>query len=71
MDLNPYQGPALYVYNDAEFTQDDWKGIRSPTVGSLKRENPEKVGKFGIGFSSVYHITGRSLLLPVYYGLSS
>ena len=56
--LIPWQGPALYVSNDAEFSKDDWKGIISPTVGSLKRDNPEKVGKFGIGFSSVYHITG-------------
>ena len=48
------------MYNDAEFTKDDWKGIISPSVGSLKRDNPEKVGKFGIGVSSVYHVTGTT-----------
>ena len=57
------KGPALYVYNDAEFTPADWKGIISPTMGSNKSDNPEKVGKFGIGFSSVYHITGTENLI--------
>ena len=51
------QGPALYVYNNATFTAEDWRGIKSPRVGS-KKDDPDKVGKFGMGFSSVYHITG-------------
>ena len=51
------QGPALYVYNNATFTDADWKGIKSPRVGS-KKNDPDKVSKFGMGFSSVYHITG-------------
>ena len=54
------------MYNDAEFKKEDWKGIIRPSVGSLKRDNPEKVGKFGIGFSSVYHVTGK-----VMYNLSA
>ena len=56
-NFHPCQGPALYVYNDAEFTEKDWKGIIRPH-NSHKENNPEKVGKFGIGFSSVFHITG-------------
>ena len=52
-----FQGSALYVYNDAMFSKEDWKGIRSAGV-SQKRDKEEKVGKFGIGFSSVYHFTG-------------
>ena len=55
------QGPALFVYNNATFTEQDWRGIRNPRVGS-KKEDPDKVGKFGMGFSSVYHVTGDSLL---------
>ena len=54
------QGPALYVYNNAIFTEADWKGIY-PRVGS-KKDNPDKVGKFGMGFSSVYHVTGAITL---------
>lgn len=29
---------------------------------SNKHDDPLKVGKFGIGFKSVFHITGRVLL---------
>ena len=55
------QGPALYVYNNATFTEEDWRGIKSPRVGS-KKDCPDKVGKFGMGFSSVYHVTGDPIL---------
>lgn len=50
-------GTALYVYNDAVFTAEDWNGIQE-IARSRKREDPLKVGRFGIGFNSVYHITG-------------
>uniref|UniRef100_UPI0037E8DF6F sacsin n=1 Tax=Semicossyphus pulcher TaxID=241346 RepID=UPI0037E8DF6F len=55
-DLGEYQGPALYAYNNAAFTNDDWKGIQM-AGRSVKRNDPNKVGRFGIGFNSVYHIT--------------
>ena len=52
-----FQDGALFVYNDAEFTKEDWGGIRSAGF-SQKKEKVDKVGRFGIGFSSVYHLTG-------------
>ncbi|KAK9537522.1 hypothetical protein VZT92_005131 [Zoarces viviparus] len=55
-ELGEYQGPALYAYNNAAFTEDDWKGIQM-AGRSGKRNDPNKVGRFGIGFNSVYHIT--------------
>ncbi|XP_034150470.1 sacsin isoform X4 [Esox lucius] len=55
-DMAQYQGAALYVYNDAVFTTEDWNGIQE-IARSRKREDPLKVGRFGIGFNSVYHIT--------------
>lgn len=55
-DMAPYQGAALYVYNDAVFTEEDWHGIQE-IARSRKRDDPLKVGRFGIGFNSVYHIT--------------
>ncbi|XP_056145580.1 sacsin [Lampris incognitus] len=55
-ELGKYQGPALYAYNNAAFTVDDWKGIQA-AGRSVKRNDPNKVGRFGIGFNSVYHIT--------------
>ncbi|RXN35738.1 sacsin-like protein [Labeo rohita] len=52
-------GPVLYAFNDAAFTEEDWEGIQR--VGrSIKQDDPTKVGRFGIGFNSVYHITGRN-----------
>ena len=52
-----FQDGALFVFNDAEFTKEDWGGIRSAGF-SQKKEKVDKVGRFGIGFSSVYHLTG-------------
>ncbi|XP_077468209.1 sacsin isoform X1 [Stigmatopora argus] len=55
-DMAEYQGTALYVYNDAVFTAEDWNGIQE-IARSRKRDDPLKVGRFGIGFNSVYHIS--------------
>ncbi|KAK3608382.1 hypothetical protein CHS0354_035379 [Potamilus streckersoni] len=51
-----FKGPGLCVYNDAEFTEKDWEGIRMLN-SSVKEKDPIKVGRFGLGFKSVYHIT--------------
>ena len=55
--LVSFQGPSLMAYNDAAFTDKDWQSIQDMQQ-SVKAENPFKVGKFGIGFNSIYHITG-------------
>ncbi|KAK1169336.1 hypothetical protein AOXY_G8102 [Acipenser oxyrinchus oxyrinchus] len=55
-DMGQYQGSALYAFNNAVFTMEDWNGIQE-IARSRKREDPLKVGRFGIGFNSVYHIT--------------
>ncbi|KAI5106774.1 sacsin [Silurus meridionalis] len=49
-------GPALYAFNDADFTEEDWEGIQR-AGRSIKHDDPTKVGRFGIGFNSVYHVT--------------
>ena len=51
------QGPALYAYNDAVFSPDDWRGLRT-LCDSIKAKDPMKVGRFGLGFKSVFHMTG-------------
>ncbi|XP_067830330.1 sacsin [Heptranchias perlo] len=55
-DLKKFQGPALIVYNDSVFSEEDWHGIQSTGI-SNKRNDPSKVGQFGLGFNTVYHIT--------------
>ncbi|KAG7223047.1 hypothetical protein INR49_015936 [Caranx melampygus] len=61
-DMAQHQATALYVYNDAVFTVEDWNGIQE-IARSRKREDPLKVGRFGIGFNSVYHITDQIAML--------
>ncbi|XP_071479501.1 sacsin-like [Diadema antillarum] len=50
------QGPALWVFNDANFTDEDFANILR-LGGRTKEKNAAKIGKFGTGFNSVYHLT--------------
>ena len=52
------QGPALWAYNDAMFSDDDFENINK-LAGETerKKEDLDKVGRFGLGFNSVYHLT--------------
>ncbi|XP_033730243.1 LOW QUALITY PROTEIN: sacsin-like [Pecten maximus] len=51
-----FQGPALWTYNDAQFTKADLRNI-TKLGGATKQEDDTKVGKFGLGFCSVYNLT--------------
>ena len=50
------QGPALLFWNDSSFTDEDLVGIQKIGLGS-KRDDPDKIGQYGIGFNVVYHFT--------------
>ena len=54
--MAPWQGPALYVYNDKTFSDQDFDNI-CELEGATKKRNPVKIGRFGVGFCSVYHLT--------------
>lgn len=43
------------------FTKEDWKGIRLVS-SSIKVDDPTKVGRFGLGFKSVFHLTGMKYI---------
>lgn len=68
-DMSLCQGPCLWAFNNETFKEDDWANILR--VGSASKENKlEKIGKFGLGFNTVYHVTdipsvlsGNSLLI--------
>ena len=49
-------GPALIVHNNSTFTKEDFENI-TKLAGATKANQPLKIGKFGVGFCSVYHIT--------------
>ena len=57
--LAKFQGPSLLAYNDAVFTDEDWTNIQK-LKRSDKRSDPFKIGKFGVGFNSVFHLTGTN-----------
>eukprot|EP00667_Euglena_gracilis_P026224 EG_transcript_31370 len=50
------QGPALYAYNDAVFTEQDFEAL-CDLGGAAKRADASKTGNFGQGFNAVYHLT--------------
>ncbi|KAK9856110.1 hypothetical protein WJX84_004825 [Apatococcus fuscideae] len=51
-----WQGPALYVHNDATFSPDDFKSIsKIGQEGKLDQANA--TGRYGLGWSAVYNYT--------------
>ena len=57
-----WQGAALYAYNNAQFSENDWIGLKMIN-DSVKKADAMKVGRFGLGFKSVFHMTGKLLRL--------
>ncbi|XP_066931148.1 sacsin-like [Clytia hemisphaerica] len=54
--MKDWQGPALWIYNDKMFTEEDFENITKLNAGT-KEYDTKKIGKFGLGFNSVYHLT--------------
>ena len=50
------QGSALWAYNDAVFTDEDFENITKLSEGS-KEMDSGKIGRFGLGFNAVYNLT--------------
>lgn len=50
--LAEHQGPALLVYNDAVFSEDDFTSLKR-LGDSVKMQKKLATGKFGLGFNSV------------------
>ena len=55
-ELKEWQGPALVVYNNATFSDEDFSNI-CKVAGETKKRNPLKTGRFGVGFCALYHLT--------------
>ncbi|KAL8584755.1 hypothetical protein ACOMHN_035674 [Nucella lapillus] len=55
-ELADFQGPALWVFNDAQFTESDFANL-CKLGGATKKEDCSKVGRFGLGFNAVYNLT--------------
>ena len=50
------QGPALWVYNNAVFTDADFENI-TKLGGATKQSRTDQIGRFGLGFNAVYNVT--------------
>ena len=61
-EMKHCQGPALWVYNDAEFRDEDFTNI-TKLNGATKEQETEKIGKFGLGFNAVYNLTDVPMFL--------
>uniref|UniRef100_A0A4W5JI24 Sacsin/Nov domain-containing protein n=1 Tax=Hucho hucho TaxID=62062 RepID=A0A4W5JI24_9TELE len=55
-------GPSLWSFNNSTFSDTDFLNI-TRLGGSMKRCEADKVGKFGLGFNSVYHITDIPIIM--------
>ena len=54
--------PALCVFNNRPFVEKDLEGIRRVGRGG-KRDDLSTIGRFGIGFNAVYHLTDCPMFL--------
>ncbi|CAG8453742.1 19979_t:CDS:2 [Racocetra fulgida] len=54
--MKDWQGPAIWIYNDAMFNEHDFNALLNIHEGG-KRSDPTKIGRFGIGFNSCFHFT--------------
>ncbi|CAG8500276.1 16559_t:CDS:10, partial [Racocetra persica] len=55
-EMDVWQGPALWIYNDSEFTEKDFKSLRNLGRSEKSKDNT-KIGRFGIGLNCCYHIS--------------
>ena len=55
-DMAVSQGPALWAYNNEEFSPEDFENINK-LAGATKVNEVGKIGRFGLGFNAVYHLT--------------
>ncbi|KAF7986757.1 hypothetical protein HWV62_20340 [Athelia sp. TMB] len=61
-ELSGTQGPALLACNDALFLESDWEAVQRPHESS-KVADTNKIGKYGVGFRSCYHVTDNPQIL--------
>ena len=55
-NMASWQGPAIWIYNDSVFKDEDFDNIIKLN-GATKMEKEDKIGAFGLGFNAVYNMT--------------
>ncbi|CAH1765873.1 4457_t:CDS:2 [Entrophospora sp. SA101] len=54
--MEAWQGPAILIFNNAQFKEQDFDSLMQIRVGGKHRDYT-KIGKHGLGFNSCYHFT--------------
>ncbi|KAF8646150.1 hypothetical protein AX16_007382 [Volvariella volvacea WC 439] len=54
--------PALIIYNNAKFTEEDFKGILEIDKGG-KRKDSDTIGRYGLGALSLFHFTDVATII--------
>jgi hypothetical protein len=68
--MKDFQGPSLIVHDNMKMTEEDWEGLIH-FGNSKKLDDLTTSGKYGRGFSSVYHLTDApSCVSGPYIGIS-
>ncbi|KAF0428041.1 Sacsin [Gigaspora margarita] len=55
-EMNIWQGPALWIFNDAVFTEKDFESLLKLGLGRKSKDHT-KIGRFGIGINVSFHLT--------------
>ncbi|CAG8752131.1 28791_t:CDS:2, partial [Dentiscutata erythropus] len=55
-EMYDWQGPAIWIYNDAVFKEEDFSSLIKLGVGG-KSEDDSKIGRFGLGITTSYYLT--------------
>ncbi|CAG8581332.1 21448_t:CDS:2 [Gigaspora rosea] len=55
-EMHNWQGPAVWIYNDAKFEEKDFSSLIKLGVGG-KSDDDGKIGRFGLGITTSYHLT--------------
>ncbi|CAG8641853.1 19318_t:CDS:2, partial [Dentiscutata erythropus] len=53
-DMESWQGPAIWIYNEKEFSSKDLESLND--IGRSTK-GPDEIGKYGFGFASCYNFT--------------
>ncbi|KAF0560061.1 putative Sacsin [Gigaspora margarita] len=58
-EMNDWQGPSIWIFNNETFSDDDFKAICNVDCN----KKPNKIGKNGLGFISCYNLTDLPQLI--------
>jgi sacsin len=61
-EFQSLQGPAFCCYNDKTFSENDFEALKDMGMGN-KSGDTSKIGKYGVGFNTVYHLTNAPQIL--------